>query len=68
VAIQDLELTPEQLRASCDPESLGFETTADLPELVGSVGQDRAMAAIDFGLEMKTEGYNIGGAGHCPSG
>ncbi len=68
MAIQDLELTPEQLRASCDPESLGFETTADLPELVGSVGQDRAMAAIDFGLEMKTEGYNIFAAGPTGTG
>ncbi len=68
MAIQDLELTPEQLRARCDLESLDFETTADLPELAGSVGQDRAMAAIDFGLEMKTEGYNIFAAGPAGTG
>jgi len=68
VSIEDFEVAAEQLRASCDPESLGFETTADLPELKGTVGQDRAMAAIDFGLEMKTKGYNIFAAGPTGTG
>jgi lon-related putative ATP-dependent protease len=68
VPIQDFELKPEQLRATSDPESLGFESTADLPELEGSVGQDRAMAAIDFGLEIKTQGYNIFAAGPTGTG
>lgn len=68
VAIEDFEVAPEQLRASCDPEALGFESTADLPELKGTVGQDRAMAAIDFALEMKTKGYNIFAAGATGTG
>ena len=68
MATQDLELTHEELRHSCDPKSLGFETTAELPELEGNVGQDRAMSAIDFGLGMKTKGYNIFAAGPTGTG
>ncbi|MBN1460282.1 MAG: AAA family ATPase, partial [Armatimonadetes bacterium] len=52
----------------CDPKSLGFETTAELPDLEGNVGQDRAMSAIDFGLGMKTKGYNIFAAGPTGTG
>ncbi|HUU54141.1 MAG TPA: AAA family ATPase [Armatimonadota bacterium] len=66
--MEDLELKPEDLRDTCDPDRLGFETTADLPELEGTVGQDRAMAAISFGLEMEIKGYNIFAAGPTGTG
>ena len=68
MAIEDFEVALEHLRASCETDALGFETTADLPELKGTVGQDRAMAAIDFGLGMKTKGYNIFAAGPTGTG
>jgi predicted ATP-dependent protease len=68
MAIEDLELKSAQLRAVCDPGSLGFETTAELPDLQDGVGQERAMAALDFGLEMKTPGYNIYAAGPTGTG
>ena len=68
VATEDLELTAEQLRDRCDPTALGFETTAELPELEGNVGQDRAMSAIDFGLGMTMKGYNIFAAGPTGTG
>jgi len=68
VAIEGFELTADQLRETCDPGALGFETSADLGELEGTVGQDRAMAAIDFGLEMQTSGYNIFAAGPTGTG
>ena len=68
MSIDDCQVKPEQLRASCDPDALGFESTSDLPELQGSVGQDRAMAAIDFGLGMRTQGYNIFAAGPTGTG
>ncbi len=66
--MHDLELKPEQLRAVCDPSCLGFETTADLPELEGHVGQDRALAAISFGLGIEAKGYNIFVAGPTGTG
>jgi len=68
VARQDFELSPDQLCAICNPDSLGFETTAELPALEDSVGQDRAMAAIDLGLDIKTAGYNIFAAGPTGTG
>ena len=52
-------LPPEQLRCSCDPESFSFETTGDLPELGEILGQERALAALNFGIGMPNAGYNL---------
>ncbi len=50
---------PDQLRWVCDPQALGFETTAELEPLASPIGQERAMAAIDFGANIASEGYNV---------
>jgi lon-related putative ATP-dependent protease len=50
---------PDDLYRRCDPEQLGFETTADVPALDGTVGQDRALNAMQFGLDIKADGYNL---------
>ena len=68
MAIQDFELSPERLRVVCDPDSLGFETTAELPQLKESLGQERALAAIDLGLDINTPGYNIFAVGPTGTG
>lgn len=61
---QPWELTPESLRAECDPNSLGFETTLDLPtDGVKVVAQERAWQALEFGLGIKDPEYNIFVAG-----
>ena len=58
------ELKPENLRAECDVDTLGFETTADLKPLkVKVVAQDRAQRALEFGLGIKDHEYNIYVAG-----
>jgi MoxR-like ATPase len=36
-----------------------FETTADIEPLDQVIGQERAVRAITFGLEMKSAGYHI---------
>jgi Cdc6-like AAA superfamily ATPase len=36
-----------------------FETTADIDPLDQVIGQERAVRAITFGLEMKSAGYHI---------
>ncbi len=59
-------LTPAELRPSCDPDELGFETTARADELTGILGQDRAVDALTFGMGMRSEGYNVFALG--PSG
>lgn len=58
------ELKPESLRAVCDPDRLGFETTLDLTPLKERVvAQDRALHALEFGLGVKDLEYNIFVAG-----
>ena len=53
------ELTPDQLRRVCDLDELEFETTDDLEDLEGLLGQPRAVAAVEFGVSIEREGYNI---------
>jgi lon-related putative ATP-dependent protease len=63
------ELKPEELRRSCDPETLGFETTAELsigPNKV--IAQERAVRAILFGVGMVGLDYNIFVAGPQKAG
>jgi predicted ATP-dependent protease len=52
-------LAPDQLYRHCDAASLPFATTAQLTEPAGTVGQDRALAAVKFGLEMQHPGFNL---------
>jgi len=40
-----------------DPAKLAFETTAEVAPLTGTIGQPRALDAIEFGLEVTTPGY-----------
>lgn len=49
----------DALRWKCRWEQFGFETTDDLADLPGVLGQQRAMAAMRFGVEMQRDGYNI---------
>ena len=60
------ELDYTQLKNTCAPETFTFQTTAELETLEGIIGQDRAVKAFDFGLEVKMKGYNIYMSG--PSG
>ncbi|MGD2139042.1 MAG: AAA family ATPase [Burkholderiales bacterium] len=43
----------------CSTADLDFDTTAELPDLDGVFGQDRAAEAIRFGLAIKRPGYNL---------
>jgi lon-related putative ATP-dependent protease len=52
-------LAAEQLCRRTDPYGLPFDTTAQLPEPDGPVGQDRAMRAISLGARMAQPGYNL---------
>lgn len=52
-------LTLGELCWTCDPASLGFETTAELQPVGDVVGQPRAVAALEFGVGMDRRGYNL---------
>jgi predicted ATP-dependent protease len=62
------EVPAEKLRWVCDPEQFDFACTEDLAPLHEFIGQDRAIRAIEFGLSMEHDGYNIYLAGLTGTG
>ena len=52
-------IKPAQLRWRCDHHCFGFKTTKDAKPLDGVLGQARALRAIEVGLGIKANGYNI---------
>jgi len=65
---QSFELRADQLRRRMDPQELPFSTTEEVAPLVGTVGQDRAVNALEFGLQIRTQGYNIFASGATGTG
>ena len=53
------ELHFNELKYFCSPNNLNFNTTAEFEPLHDIISQDRAVKALDFGLRIKTKGYNI---------
>lgn len=62
------ELTAEEVRRVCDPQSFDFETTEELPSLSEIIGQPRVVEALDFGVGMASYGFNIFALGPPGSG
>ena len=54
-----LALVPDALAYRCSGNHFPFETTADLPRTQDIIGQPRGVRAIEFGIDMLTQGYNI---------
>src|SRR3990172_8011775 len=52
-------LSVAMLARRCDPAQFSFNTTAELADLDRTIGQERAAAAVDFGVGMAREGYNL---------
>jgi hypothetical protein len=52
-------LDPTALCRRCDPSQFTFETTAELEDLIGVLGQERAVEAVRFGISIQREGYNL---------
>ena len=52
-------LAAKQLCRRCDPNQFEFDTTAELQDGQEIIGQDRALAAIQFGMDMSHDGYNL---------
>ncbi len=53
------ELTPAALRWTCPPADVPFATTSECPYCDEIIGQERALKAIQTGLDIKSLGYNI---------
>ena len=53
------KLTPEELYKKCDYRKFDFTTTAELEERLSALGQDRAISAVELGINIKSKGYNL---------
>ncbi|MFN7087667.1 MAG: Lon protease family protein [Burkholderiales bacterium] len=62
------KLGPSVLYHRCDPAQFKFETTAELPDFDGEIGQQRARGAVEFGLGIARHGYNLFVMGPAGSG
>ena len=61
-------LPPEQLFNRCDPATLPGDSTEDLEDLPGLIGQERAIEAVAFGVGVKRQGYNLFALGTSGTG
>ena len=52
-------LSPDDLRRRCDPDSLGFTTTAELEPLERLIGQDRAIEAIRLSAGIRHRRFHL---------
>ncbi len=52
-------LAPEALCHQVDTSQWTFRTTADLEDTVEAIGQARANEAVQFGINMRHDGYNL---------
>lgn len=52
-------LDAKQLVQHCDPSLFPFQTTAELTSTTEIVGQSRAVDAVQFGIEIQRQGYNL---------
>jgi len=62
LAISDAAPEPlaiAELRHTVDPNALGFATTAELEPISGLIGQERALKAIQFGTNMRSNDFNV---------
>ena len=62
------ELSPQELNHPCPPDLFDFQSTEELPPLGEIIGQDRATHAIEFGIEIPSEGYNVFALGPAGAG
>ena len=53
------ELAPDRLRWTCCPEGIPFSSSDEAPASADIIGQERALKAIQTGLDIKSLGYNI---------
>ncbi|MBE9552657.1 MAG: AAA family ATPase, partial [Proteobacteria bacterium] len=53
---------------ACDPARFKFRNTAELEPLEELIGQNRAVEAVEFGIGIRRDGYNLFAAGPAGTG
>ena len=64
----DNELSAEQVRKRNDPSVFNCNSTEELEPIEGIIGQDRALSALKFGLNIPKLGFNIFVSGPAGTG
>jgi lon-related putative ATP-dependent protease len=62
------KLGPDDLRKTCDPDHFDFVTTDDITTQIGTMGQEKALKSLDFGLDIVAKGFNIFALGETGTG
>ena len=68
MALNIVELGQKDLRRTCDPDGFDFKCTSEISPLEETIGQDRALRAIEFGVGIRSHGYNIYALGPVGTG
>ena len=68
MSYQATKLSAEQLRHQFDPAQFAFKSTGELPAYEGVIGQERALRAISFGINIKSQGYHMYALGPVGTG
>ena len=55
----EFELSYKNLKSVCNPNLFKFETTETLEPISAGIGQDRGIKALEFGLNVDINGYNL---------
>lgn len=63
-----IKLTPEELYKCCEPDIFKFNTTDEIPKLEETIGQEKALKSLDFGLSLTSKGFNIYALGESGTG
>lgn len=53
------EISYKKLKYTCNPDIFKFETTDGVDINYKGIGQERGIAALEFGLRVDTKGYNL---------
>ena len=53
------ELGYKELKVTCDPKLFNFKTTDELEPISTGIGQERGIKALEFGLNVDINGYNV---------
>ena len=56
---KDNELSYKKLKTTCSPDIFKFTTTDELDSITTGIGQDRGIKALEFGLNVDINGYNL---------
>ncbi len=53
------KLKSHELYTKCDYKKFKFSSTAELEERLSALGQDRALSAVELGINIQSKGYNL---------